>query len=1577
MKLYVMSCCFNEENILPFYLDYYTNFIKVDKIIIYDGGSTDNTPNIIKNYPNVDFIIDKREKMDERNLTDIRNNGWLKYRDECDWIIVCDIDEFIYHPNLKKLLSNYDNNDITIAKVNGYDMISNEFPMFQKGYFLPSFIKNGIPDPIWLNKSIVFNSQKIINMNYGYGTHNCSPIGDVKYSQDSDIKLLQYKWLSYDYVTKKSLKSSQRLSDWNLDNNMAFHYDQFSKIKLEDFNRKLNSSIEIITDFPNENVKKESKNKICVSTMCYNEVEILPFWLDYYVNFIGVDKIIFFDGGSDDGTQELIRQCPIADLIVEKNDKLDTRCGINIQNNGWKKYKDDYDWMIVCDMDEFLYHPNLKEKLMEYKEQGITIPLIEGFDMISMDYPIFETGKFIHQKIKSGIKDSEYLNKFAIFNPKKVDINYRMGCHRCDPIGDIKFSGEEEIKLLQYKWLSYEHLTEQSRKKYERLSDWNLEHRAGFHYKVYSETPLKDYIDRFNCSINVVDNKIIFNADNYIGNEEELKIQRLGFLEYFMRNEKLIPYSQVVNFIENDEMIISYYRYINILHNSDKSKNLITHLLNIGYEKINDYTFRKKKEKDIYIFSHNYLINNWKDILENQLNKMSDSGLYKNSTKLFFFAFGDDEQWSLFEQVIETYDIDNKIEIKRFDDNFYEYHTLQHLWDFCQNINESYILYFHLKGVWSSDNLQINNQDEYDSNAPLRNPFAIEKWRDCLEYFNIERWYECVEKLKDKYEVVGALYNYNTECPIFTGNFWWTNSNYVQKLEYPIFEKEKEPYDVKLWIRIKCEKWINSIPNVFYNFFIPKDLGVYHIPILPEEYRDDINPLISILTPTYKRYHELRNVIECVIQQTYTNWEMLICSDGFDEKTKNIVENFESDKIKYVQTNQTNDHGASQRNYLTKIAKGKYIIYLDDDNIIYPNHLQKVVDNIDRKTGMIIYRIDYDGLDYCLPIEDKIILGKIDTLNFVVDKYYTKYAIWNNYIEHDYEVIKICENNILNHNKNIKFIPDVLGRHIDKSKNNKYSFITPTYKRYKTLKRCIDSVIQQNYTNWEMLICSDGDDNKVKNIIESYNDNRIKYFYTEQTNFFGTHQRNFLINKTNGNYIIFLDDDNYLYSNHLKTINENINNSDMLIYRIDFENYEYKVIPLENKIEHRKIDSLNFVIKKDLSTRYKWKKIYEHDYLYFKSIEADIAEENRTIKYIPDILAIHTDKSRIDESDDIVIENFIDKPVVIMTAHPNYKLSEDITKEAISSFGDKDIILSTHCPVSVDLQKMVKYFLYDKNNPLIRHDYYEKSWFNTDKYHALIKLHYNNNDYQHALAVYVNYYNAIIYAKSLGYTTAICTNFDIVFSKEDINIIEDKIKEMKQTGKESFYMTSNANEGIHYKTIFFITDVDFFLQNFKYVTNEKDYNILTREVGSETNCLENFFYQTLKNSDKLLLQQINEGELFSTSKVNLFSNIEYFTILPMKNNNDNFIIWFSSANSIDNRFISIHVLKNGEDIFSHTDKIDKDYRFYKEIKFEKDCNYEVICKVYYDDVVNEKSIIVNNDIFYNKLKDYGEFWENQ
>ena len=1509
LKICVFSICFNEEDILPFYLDYYINFVKVDKIVVYDGGSTDNTHKILKEYPQVELIVEKQNDYDDQYLKNKKNNIWKKYHDEFDWIIVCDIDEFLYHPNIQEKLLEYKQKNITIPKTKGYDMISLKFPEFIKGNYLPYVIIKGIPENHFLNKNIIFNPKKIDNINYDFGCHDCNPTGNIKYNDERELFMLHYKWLGYDYLTKRYKFLSDRRSEWNIQHDASKHFVTNSQITLDEYIKKYNNSTNIFKmkhfyenidgwfdfkEFYSEMVNKFSSGSHFVE---------IGAWLGKSTSYMAVEII---NSGKN-----------------IKFDVVDTWEGSKnfIDENVYKINGNPYE----------IFIENLKiVKNYINPIKGNSDKIFEIYKDKTLDFVFIDAGHDYNSVI----------NDIKNWYPK-VKINGVIAGHDYYVYPDVKKAVDEyfgnNIRI-----------------------DNSLTESCGTWI-----------VEKINTLKKIIDNKI-----EPIDDIEQLKILQLNELENFMKIENDIP------FIDDEKII----EIKNINHENGKVKKLLPYLMNRGYEineKNENLILSIKKEKDIYIFSHNYLINNWKEILEEQLNKILVSGLYKNSTKLFLFAFGDDEQWNIFENLIDTYDKDNKIEIKRFNDNFYEYYTLQNMWNFCQNIEESYILYFHLKGVWSSFNLQINNEDEFDPTIPQRNPESIKNWRNCLEYFNIERWYNCVDELKKDHEVVGALYNYDKNCPIFTGNFWWTNSNYVQKLEYPKFEKEKELYDAKLWIRIKCEKWITSITNNFYNFYNPKDLGIYYIPILPEDYRDDINPLISILTPTYKRYDDLKIAINSVINQTYSNWEMLICSDGHDEKTESLIKEYNMDNIKYFFTKRTNEnnYGSTQRNYLTNICKGKYIIYLDDDNIIYPKCLETIVKNIDSSIGMIIYRIDYDGLDYCLPKEDKIILGKIDTLNFVVDKYYTNHAIWYNSVETDYTIIKICENNILNHNKNIKFIPDIIGKHVDKKsliKKVKYSFITPTYKRYKTLKRCIDSVLSQIYDNWEMLICSDGFDNKVKNIIELYNDNRITYSFTEPTNFFGSHQRNSLLNKTTGDYVIFLDDDNYIYDNHLKIINENIDNSDILIYHINFENYEYSVIPLENKIEHRKIDTLNFVVKRELTTRYKWKKIYESDYLYFKSIEADIVEENGKIKYLSNILAVHTDKSKINEED--IKDISINIPVVIMTAHPNFKTSEEITKKAIESLKplNTDIILSTHCPISQELQSAATHFIFDKNNPLIRHDYYNQSWFEKEDYYALIKLHKNDNDLQHALAVYINYYNGILHAKSLGYTTAICANFDIIFDKDDLNIIKDRINEMYQNNKKSFFMTSNANEGIHYKTIFFITNIDFFIENFKYVTNETDYNLLTREVGSETNCLENFFYQTLKiKSEQLLLQEINEGDLFSKSKVNLFSNIEYFTILPLKNNSENFVIWFSSSNSFDdNRNLTIKVFDETDCIYVKNDVISKNYVFFKKIKFEKNHKYLIYCQITYNEMIKEKQIIIDNNSF-NKLNENGEFLDKK
>ena len=60
-------------------------------------------------------------------------------------------------------------------------------------------------------------------------------------------------------------------------------------------------------------------------------------------------------------------------------------------------------------------------------EAGVTIPLVQGYDMVSREFPSY--GKPLQDQIKTGVRDSKWLDKSLIFNPKTADINYLTRCH--------------------------------------------------------------------------------------------------------------------------------------------------------------------------------------------------------------------------------------------------------------------------------------------------------------------------------------------------------------------------------------------------------------------------------------------------------------------------------------------------------------------------------------------------------------------------------------------------------------------------------------------------------------------------------------------------------------------------------------------------------------------------------------------------------------------------------------------------------------------------------------------------------------------------------------------------------------------------------------------------------------------------------------------------------------------------------------------------------------------------------------------------------------------------------------------
>lgn len=95
------------------------------------------------------------------------------------------------------------------------------------------------------------------------------------------------------------------------------------------------------------------------------------------------------------------------------------------------------------------------------------------------------------------------------------------------------------------------------------------------------------------------------------------------------------------------------------------------------------------------------------------------------------------------------------------------------------------------------------------------------------------------------------------------------------------------------------------------------------------------------------------------------------------------------------------------------------------------------------------------------------------------------------------------------------------------------SIVLPTFNRATLIGETIQSVLNQTYQNWELLIVDDGSTDDTRSEIAKMNDHRIKYFFIEHTGVIGR-VRNIGINKANGDVVAFLDSDDLWESDKLE-----------------------------------------------------------------------------------------------------------------------------------------------------------------------------------------------------------------------------------------------------------------------------------------------------------------------------------------------------------------------------------------------------------------------------------------------------------
>ncbi|MCK5354825.1 MAG: glycosyltransferase family 2 protein [Methyloprofundus sp.] len=222
--------------------------------------------------------------------------------------------------------------------------------------------------------------------------------------------------------------------------------------------------------------------------LCFNEAKMIRHTLNYYSKFC--ENITVIDNQSTDNTVEIIQE-KFPDVLIQE---LDTggeyREDIQIQtrNNCWKC--SDADYVIMADMDEFIFDEDLVGKLELMHKNKIAVPAVIGINMVSDTFPL-NYSLPITDQVKKGFRDVSF-DKKILFSPKMIkEMNFGPGSHTCKP----EFKGGSalgidhsvQFKLLHFKYLGREHLYEKHRTYAKRMSEVNRENKFGYEYELGNE----------------------------------------------------------------------------------------------------------------------------------------------------------------------------------------------------------------------------------------------------------------------------------------------------------------------------------------------------------------------------------------------------------------------------------------------------------------------------------------------------------------------------------------------------------------------------------------------------------------------------------------------------------------------------------------------------------------------------------------------------------------------------------------------------------------------------------------------------------------------------------------------------------------------------------------------------------------------------------------------------------------------------------------------------------------------------------------------------------------------------------
>ena len=120
-------------------------------------------------------------------------------------------------------------------------------------------------------------------------------------------------------------------------------------------------------------------------------------------------------------------------------------------------------------------------------------------------------------------------------------------------------------------------------------------------------------------------------------------------------------------------------------------------------------------------------------------------------------------------------------------------------------------------------------------------------------------------------------------------------------------------------------------------------------------------PFFSVIIPTYNRSAQLITAIHSILSQNFRDFEVIVVDDGSTDNTRDQVRELIDHRVQYLY--KRNEERSIARNYGVRQSRGRYINFLDSDDVFYPNHLQEAIKLVKLKNYPETIHLGYELID--------------------------------------------------------------------------------------------------------------------------------------------------------------------------------------------------------------------------------------------------------------------------------------------------------------------------------------------------------------------------------------------------------------------------------------------------------------------------------------------------------------------------------------------------------------------------------------------------------------------------------------